>query len=49
MIFNNITIQKNFNGRSPLHFAAMQSDPQSLKLLLALENIDVNLEDMVLI
>lgn len=35
------------NGKTPLHFAAMQSNPRSLELLLALEGIEVNIEDMI--
>lgn len=35
------------NGRSPLHFAAMQSNPKCLDLLLSIDGIDVNLEDMI--
>ena len=37
------------NGKSPLHFAAMQSNSKSLELLLGVDGIDVNLEDMILL
>lgn len=45
--FSNNVLFDILNGKTPLHFAAMQSNPRSLELLLALEGIEVNIEDMI--